>query len=305
VAFAYLSAIGSGRNYQLKTSTNKYYFEINSAGSIVFYNQSSYPGKMLAPVQLTGPTNGSTLSATGAVFGCQSVENAVRYQLLFGSDPSRVMDFSIITDTTNAPSQLISTLPAASTWWTVMAYDQFGSTIYADPMLTQRPANRPPIAQAGPDQVVYAGLDGTAAVTLNDASSTDPDGDPLSYTWAWVAGGNACVSNGLSVTIRLPVGVYSIQLIVNDGQVNSQPSQLMVTVAPSPSVVSMTRTNGAFAFSWGAISGRTYQVQYTTDLLSGSWRNLGDPFPATNNSMSASDAIGPDTKRFYRVALLP
>ena len=305
VAFAYLSAIGSGRNYQLKTSANKYYFLINSAGTLVFDNQTAWPGKILAPVQLTGPTNGSTLAPAGATFGCQPVENAVRYQLLFGSDPSRVMDFSIITDTTNPPSQLVSTLPLASTWWTVMAYDQFGSTMYADPSLISRPANRPPIARAGPDQVLYAGLDGTAPVTLDGSGSTDSDGDPLSYTWAWVAGGSACVSNGLSVTIRLPVGVYPIQLLVNDGQVNSQPAQLTVRIEPSPNFVSMTRNNGGFAFSWDAIAGRTYQVQYTTDLLSGLWWNLGDPLVAAGTTLSTWDEIGPDAKRFYRVALLP
>ena len=119
----------------------------------MFYNQAVYPGKMLAPVQLTGPANGSTLATTGTVFSCETVENAVGYQLLFGSDPDRVMDFSVISDTTNTPSQLISTLPATNTWWTVRAYDQFGSTIYADPRLIKRPPNRPPVAQTGPDQV--------------------------------------------------------------------------------------------------------------------------------------------------------
>lgn len=304
-AFAYLSAISSGKNYQLKTSTNKYYFVINSAGAIVFYNQSLYPGKILAPVQLTGPADGSTLAPQGAVFGCQTVENAVRYQLLFGYDPSRVMDYNIISDTTNPPSQLISTLPATNTWWTVRASDQFGSTIYADPRLIKRPENRPPIAQAGPDQVLYAGPDGTAAVTLNGSNSTDPDRDPLSYTWAWVVGGNACLSNGVSLTIRLPAGVHSIQLMVNDGQVDSQTAQVTVTVAPPPTVVAMAQTNGTIAFSWGALAGMKYQVQYTTNLLSGTWQNLGNAFAATNTTVSASDIVGPDTKRFYRLAVMP
>jgi hypothetical protein len=305
VAFAYLSAIGSGKNYQLKTSASKYYFVLNSAGALAFFNQSLYPGKILAPVQLTGPTNGSTLASAGGVFGSQAVENAVRYQLLLGSDPNRVMDFNIITDTTNPPSQLITTLPATNTWWTVKAYDQFGSSIYADPLLIKRPPNRPPVAQAGADQVVYTGLDGTAAVTLNGSNSTDPEGDPLSYTWAWFVNGSNCLSNGMSVTIRLPVGVHSIQLMANDGQVNSQPAQLTVTVLPSPTVASVTETGGAIAFSWSAIAGRQYQVQCTTDLLSGVWQNVGGPFTATNTTLSASNIIGLDPQRFYRVALMP
>ena len=172
-------------------------------------------------------------------------------------------------------------------------------------MLIKRPANRPPVAQIGPDQVLYAGPDGTAAVTLNGANSTDPDGDPLSYTWAWVLGGTACLSNGVSLTISLPVGVHSIQLMANDGQASSQPAQVMVTVVSPPTVVLMTQTNGTIAFTRGAIAGRKYQVQYTTNLPSGTWRNLGDAFAATNTTVSASDVVGPDTKRFYRLAVMP
>ena len=93
--------------------------------------------------------------------------------------------------------------------------------------------------------------------------------------------------------------------MANDGQVNSQPAQVTVTVVPSPTVTSVTRTSGRIAFSWGAIAGRQYQVQYTTNLTSGAWQNLEDPFTATNTTQSATVMIGPDTKRFYRVALMP
>ena len=229
-AFGYLSLIGSGRHYQLNPAQNKYYFVINSTEAIVFYNQALYPGKILAPVQLAGPAHGSTLDTNGPTFGCQPVENAVRYQLLVGADPSRVMDFSVLSDTTNPPAAVLTSLPLQNTWWTVKAYDQFGSSIYADPWLIQRPANRPPVAQAGADQVLYAGLDGKASLTLDGSQSTDPDGDALSYTWAWVLNGTAYLSNSLSLSLELPVGVYRFQLMVNDGQVNSQPAMVTVRV---------------------------------------------------------------------------
>jgi hypothetical protein len=44
--------------------------------------------------------------------------------------------------------------------------------------------NRPPIADAGPDQTVK----GDSMVTLNGLRSTDPDGDPLQYEWKQVRG---------------------------------------------------------------------------------------------------------------------
>jgi len=232
VAFGYLSVIGDGKNYQLNTASQKYLFIINSAEDIVLHSESSYPGKIMAPVQLTGPADGDTLTAGGATFGCEPVENAVGYQLLFGNDPDRVMDFSVIADTPNPPAQLITTLPSEHTWWTVRAYDQFGSTIYADPRLIKLPENQPPVAHAGPDQLLYAGPDGMAMVTLDGSASTDPEGEALSYTWAWVMGTNSYLSNGVSLTIELPVGVHTIQLMVNDGRTNSQPATVSITVRP-------------------------------------------------------------------------
>jgi hypothetical protein len=188
-------------------------------------------------------------------------------------------------------------------WWTVKAYDQFGSSIYADPRLIKRPENRAPVPQAGPDQVVYAGLAGTAAVTLNGANATDPDGDSLTYTWAWIARGKACVTNGVSPTISLPLGAYTVQLMVDD-QADSQPAQVTVTVL-RPLTASLAQTNGTIALSWGALTGRKYQVQYMTNLSSGPWQNLGDVLTATLTDVSALDTVGPDPQRFYRAVVSP
>src|SRR5262249_32459465 len=147
-----------------------------------------------------------------------------------GADPSRVMDFTMLSDTAAPPNQSLSALPQAQTWWTVRAYDQFGSTIYADPRLLKLPDNNPPVADAGPDQIIYAGLDGIATVTLDGSKSTDPDGNPLSFTWAWGLGANGYLSNGVSLTLALPIGVHTFQLMVNDGHVNSEPAAVKVTV---------------------------------------------------------------------------
>src|SRR5439155_17252561 len=78
-AFAYLSVIGAGRNYQLNTSSNKYNFKIDATESIVFYDQTKYPGKILAPVQLLGPADGSIFDPKGEVLDCNPVENAMGY----------------------------------------------------------------------------------------------------------------------------------------------------------------------------------------------------------------------------------
>ena len=43
--------------------------------------------------------------------------------------------------------------------------------------------NRPPIANAGPDQTVLGDTNGFAAVTLDGSATTDSDGDELLYWW--------------------------------------------------------------------------------------------------------------------------
>src|SRR5439155_13214307 len=100
-------------------------------------------------------------------------------------------------------------------------------------------------------QVLYAGLDGMATVTLNGSNSTDPDGNVLGYTWAWAIGASAYQSNGVSLTIQLPIGVHTVQLMVNDGHLNSQPAEVKVTVVGplectlkiAPSTINL-RSNG-------------------------------------------------------------
>jgi hypothetical protein len=229
-AFAYVSVIGAGKNYQLKAVPRKYSFVIDSSEAIVFFNQSLYPGKILAPVVLNGPNDGDTIATNGVVFSCDPVENATGYQLLFGTNVDRVMDFTVVSDSPTPPTQAVAALPHDQTWWTIRAYDQFGSTIYADPRLIHRPANHPPIANAGPDLTVYAGLDGNATVTLDASASTDPDGDALSFTWAWNDGVENVLSNGTTLTLVLPVGVHTVQLMANDGRANSSPAEVTITV---------------------------------------------------------------------------
>jgi hypothetical protein len=97
------------------------------------------------------------------------------------------------------------------------------------------PGNTPPVANAGPDQAVNVGQ----TAILNGSGSTDPNGDPLTYAWSFVsrpAGSVAALSNVAAVQptfVADVAGSYTVQLIVNDGQVNSPPDTVVVTAAPA------------------------------------------------------------------------
>jgi len=137
VAGAYWSVIGPGKNLQLASTPGEltYVFQWHGSaysGYMDFYNEPSYPGRLPEPVTLLRPVDVG--DPNGAVLTCEESENAVGYQLLFGSNPYRVMDYNIISDTSIPPNEVITTLPFEETWWTVRVRDQYGSTIYADPI---------------------------------------------------------------------------------------------------------------------------------------------------------------------------
>jgi hypothetical protein len=70
---------------------------------------------------------------------------------------------------------------------------------------------------------------------------------------------------------------------------------------PAPVLQSVTGTGGTVMFTWSAVVSAVYQLQYRTNLAQGNWSNLGSAITATNAVMSATDAIGPDPQRFYRL----
>ena len=96
--------------------------------------------------------------------------------------------------------------------------------------------NSAPVANAGPDQP------GTLnqRITLDGSASSDADNDPISFAWSWASrpAGSAAI---LDITnILRPEftpdrnGLYTVQLIVNDGYNDSAPDTVTVTVAPPP-----------------------------------------------------------------------
>jgi hypothetical protein len=70
---------------------------------------------------------------------------------------------------------------------------------------------------------------------------------------------------------------------------------------PAPVFQSVAGTRGTVTFTWSAVVSAVYQLQYRTNLTQGNWNNLVSAITATNAVMSASDSIGPDPQRFYRL----
>jgi hypothetical protein len=93
--------------------------------------------------------------------------------------------------------------------------------------------NTLPAADAGPDQTVYAWIDGFADVNLDGSGSYDEDNDVLDYYWNWTVGSDSCDANGINPMVSLPVGKHIIELLVSDGIDDSEPDYCTITVIKS------------------------------------------------------------------------
>jgi len=94
--------------------------------------------------------------------------------------------------------------------------------------------NHIPIVNAGSNQTIIIG----DTVQLDGSGSSDEDGDNLTYNWSIILAPDESIAILSNAIIEKPtfvpdfIGVYNIQLIVNDGVENSQPSFIVITVQP-------------------------------------------------------------------------
>ena len=105
----------------------------------------------------------------------------------------------------------------------VSASDTVTITVLAPP--------RPPIANAGSDQIVRYG----DTVTLDGRGSADPDGDQITYSWTHASGltTNLTGSNTSQPTFTAPssAGTITFTLTVSDGAL-SDTDDVIITVTP-------------------------------------------------------------------------
>ena len=155
------------------------------------------------------------------------------------------------------------------------------------------------------NQTVGAGANVTLAVSLFGSQ-------PLSYQWRFNGANlsdSANVSGSLTGVLNLSSvstansGTYSVVVTNALGSVTS--AGAVLTVLPPPVFQSVRQTNANLILTWSATPGRSYQLQYMPDLSSTTWLGLGNSILATSTTVTASDVLGSNSHRFYRVLLLP
>lgn len=201
-------------------------------------NAGKYKGDMTPPVANAGPDQATTQGKTVALDGSNSEDNvtasaALQYTWSFVSRPA-----GSITTLDNAHTATPSFYVDQQGDYKVqlVVRDEAGNDSDADVVMISS-SNLAPTAEAGSDMVVVTNI----PVLLDGQDSSDPELMPLSYLWTIVSkpsGSNpVLIHSTLSTplfTADLP-GVYTVQLVVSDGFLSSQPDivTLMATTGIS------------------------------------------------------------------------
>ena len=170
--------------------------------------------------------------------------------------------------------------------------------------------NGAPTANAGPD---LGSIRTGTIVTLNGSTSSDPNGDPLTYRWTFVSistGSAAAIANPTSVSPTFTVdrvGDYIAQLTVNDGQTDSAPDTVLITTNNVPPVANAGPDLGNIALGTRiTLNGRS-SSDADGDSLTYAWTFVSKPAgsaAALGNPNRESPAFIVDRAGDYIVQLI-
>ena len=189
------------------------------------------PVKNVAPIANAGPGQTVTIGTTVTLNGSGSSDadgNPLTYLWSFVSIPAGS------GATLTGPTTVKPTFLADKTGQYVVQLLVNDGTVSSAPAtvtITTTPGNTAPVANAGPDQTMQVG----AMITLNGSGSSDVDGNPLTYLWAFVTVPTGSTAKLSSPTIVMPTfvadlaGDYVVRLLVNDGKVNSTQDTVTIT----------------------------------------------------------------------------
>jgi hypothetical protein len=294
VGGAYWSVIAPGKNLQL-APTDAYYFRWDGGeqiGRMSFYDEVQHPGRLPEPATLLDRHDPGFPDddPNGIVLTCEESENAVGYQLLAGSDPYNVADYSIVADGNSPPAITVAMLPSSDTWWTVKVRDAYGSTIYADPIRVGIPAG----------VIAYWKLDEAEGIVAFDSAGVNPGTMIGAALWQPTGGksGGALQLDGLDDYVETPfvldpsTGPFSVLAWVKGGVLgqvflSQEKGADWLMIAPDGAL--MTDLKGAGRAARPLVSA----VSVTDDM----WHRVGLTWDGTSRVLYVDDVeVARDTQ---------
>jgi RHS repeat-associated protein len=223
------------------------------AAILAQYNAGLVPGSCgvanTAPVANAGPDQNVARGALVTLDGSASFDadgNALRYEWTLLSRPPASL--AVLTNPTAVKPTFVADEPGTYQLQLIV-YDALVASVPS--MVRVSTENVRPIADAGADQTAPV----TATVHLDGSSSTDADGNPLTFAWRILqrpASSQADVQNPSAVdpflTLDAP-GEYIVELVVSDGSLDSVPDTVRISTVNSAPVAKAgadaTGVNGA------------------------------------------------------------
>jgi len=201
---------------------------LNSAADTVVISTVNSAPVAHAGADQTGVV-GQTVSLDGS--GSSGVDgDALRYQWSFSYTPPGSL--AALSDPSVVQPTFVLDLPGM---YVLQLVVNDGAASSAPVSVTINTVNSQPIADAGPDRSARVGT----RVYLSGSGSSDVDGDALTYLWALTArpaNSAASLDDPTSVSPSfLPdkPGSYTVQLLVNDGTVESEPDMVNISTINS------------------------------------------------------------------------
>ncbi len=192
---------------------------------------SDVPGFTTPPCETVTVVEGQTTVVDG-IFGEQSALRAVTVpatDVVITVDGVPRNQWGLLTAIDVGPATVCAQFPTGEICEAISLVAGIESTVNLEP---GGAANQPPVAAAGPDQIVVdADGSGSELVPVDGTGSTDPDGTIVSWTWT---DNGTTIGTGATPTLDLPIGTHTIDLTVTDNDAATATDTVTITVEPPP-----------------------------------------------------------------------
>ena len=247
----------------------------------------------VTPVAVTGTITGSAVLSSGITANSAPVANAGADQTPLATDivtldgsGSSDVDGDLLTYSwsfSSKPALSSATLTGSTMMNSSFMVDVLGTyvvqLIVNDATVDSAPDsviistnNSAPVADAGADQTAFFGN----TVILDGSASSDVDGDDLTYNWSFTSrpdGSTAALTGSTMLTPTFDIDVwgdYEVQLIVNDGTVDSVPDTVSTSTINSAPVANAGADQAVFFSEMVTLDGSA-STDVDGDMLTYSW----------------------------------